>query len=677
MSCSDEFASIIIPSGSIDASKQIIINVPSNIRGSHVVVPPENNGVDCHLARDFDDEKKENMLNLLNDFKCKRDTLLLSNIRQRLRLLDQMEYVETTVLKKDIRDYQQARKKLVFDLQTIASTLPDLRKCRYELEPRERFYSDKIRIRKMGDQGDNLYLGLDLSTQQLKAAVVNEKLEIVAEQIVIYDSDLPEFRTQGGAIIDKINNAYITSPTLMWVKALDIVLDKLTVAGINFSKIAAISGSGQQHGSVYWQRGASQTLANLNPGEFLHQQLAHSFAVANSPIWMDSSTTKQCQLLEQAVGGPMKLAEITGSRAYERFTGSQICKINQTRPDAYKSSERISLVSSFVCSLFAGKIAPIDISDGSGMNLMNIKTKKWDETLLAVCGSNLAEKLGDPVPSTTIVGNVSPYYVDRYNFNPNCKTIACTGDNPASLIGMRLSENWIAVSLGTSDTVFLWLQEPKIVLDGHVLCNPIDENAYMGMLCFKNGSFTRERIRDQCAEGSWDVFNELLESTPRGNFGNIGLYYDNQEIIPFLHGDYRFSKGGRVTKFNSLEVEVRAVIEGQCIRNRAYSEDFGLKIDKNTKILATGGASNNKAILQVLSDVFNVPVYVQQAANSAMLGAAYQAKHGLFFGQKSYRDVMSPLPEPELACTPYQDAESIYIPMVHRYRAIVKELTAQ
>ncbi|XP_056641413.1 xylulose kinase-like [Diorhabda sublineata] len=529
----------------------------------------------------------------------------------------------------------------------------------------------------MGDEGDNLYLGLDLSTQQLKAAVVNEKLEIVAEQIVIYDSDLPEFRTQGGAIIDKVNNSFITSPTLMWVKALDIVLDKLTVAGINFSKIAAVSGSGQQHGSVYWQRGAGETLAKLNPGQFLHQQLAQSFAVANSPIWMDASTTKQCKLLEDAVGGPMKLAEITGSRAYERFTGSQICKINQTKPEAYKNSERISLVSSFLCSLFAGKIAPIDISDGSGMNLMDIRTKSWNQTLLDVCGPNLAEKLGNPVPSTTIVGSISPYYVERYNFNTNCKVVACTGDNPASLIGMRLTECWIAVSLGTSDTVFLWLLEPKLVLDGHVLCNPIDENAYMALLCFKNGSLTRERIRNKEAGSSWDTFSKLLESTPRGNFGNIGLYYDNQEIIPFLHGDFRFSKTGRVNKFTSPEVEVRAVIEGQCIRNRAYSEDFGFKIDKNTKILATGGASKNKAILQVLSDVFNAPVYVQPAANSAMLGAAYQAKHGLLFGKKSYDEITSTLPEPQLICTPYPDAETIYLPMVQRYRAIVKELTSE
>lgn len=64
----------------------------------------------------------------------------------------------------------------------------------------------------------------------------------------------------------------------------------------------------------------------------------------------------------------------------------------------------------------------------------------------------------------------------------------------------------------------------------------------------------------------------------------MGLYFDEQEIIPFLIGDYRFNKAGeRVTKFTSLEVEVRALIEGQFIAKRAYAEDIGFKIGLYTK----------------------------------------------------------------------------------------------
>lgn len=103
---------------------------------------------------------------------------------------------------------------------------------------------------------------------------------------------------------------------------------------------------------------------------------------------MDSSTSTQCHSLEKAVGGTQRLAEITGSRAYERFTGNQIAKIFQTQPKVYEKCERISLVSSFAPSLLIGDYAPIDYSDGSGMNLMNIETKDWEEKCLEVRKGN-------------------------------------------------------------------------------------------------------------------------------------------------------------------------------------------------------------------------------------------------------------------------------------------------
>lgn len=52
------------------------------------------------------------------------------------------------------------------------------------------------------------------------------------------------------------------------------------------------------------------------------------------------------------------------------------------------------------------------------------------------------------------------------------------------------------------------------------------------------------------------------------------------------------------------------MIEGQFLARRAYGEDVGLDL-KGGRVIATGGASSNKNVLQVLADVFNKPVYVQ------------------------------------------------------------------
>ena len=52
----------------------------------------------------------------------------------------------------------------------------------------------------------------------------------------------------------------------------------------------------------------------------------------------------------------------------------------------------------------------------------------------------------------------------------------------------------------------------------------IDLVLFSYFFSYKNGSLTRERICGEDAEGSWELFNQLLDSTPRGNFGNIGTY---------------------------------------------------------------------------------------------------------------------------------------------------------
>ncbi|CAH2281986.1 xylulose kinase isoform X1 [Pelobates cultripes] len=512
------------------------------------------------------------------------------------------------------------------------------------------------------------YLGFDFSTQQLKVIAVNEHLRVVYEDNVQFDKDLPEFGTHGGVHIhtDKLT---VTSPVLMWVKALDVILEKMKTSEFDFSKVKALSGTGQQHGSVYWKQGAKRVLQTLSANLPLHSQLETCFSISESPIWMDSSTTAECRHLEQSVGGAQALADITGSRAYERFTGNQIAKIYKQKPEEYAQTERISLVSSFGASLFLGDYGPIDYSDGSGMNLLNFRQKIWSEECLKACALNLNEKLGSPVPTSLILGPLSSYYVQRYGFSDDCYITAFTGDNPASLAGMRLEEGDIAVSLGTSDTLFLWIQEPTPALEGHILCNPVQTQDYMALLCYKNGSLMREKIRDDCSLGSWEDFSKVLQMTPPGNNGNLGFYFEVMEITPQAIGVHRFNVNNqRVSDFPKA-VEIRAIIEGQFMAKRIHAKHLGYKILPQTRILATGGGSCNKDILQVLSDVFNAPVYTIATANSACLGSAYRAAHALAMhtAGTSFADIVKLAEEHKLLVTPRPGSDEIYEPLLKRY----------
>ncbi|CAA0806798.1 xylulose kinase-2 [Striga hermonthica] len=487
------------------------------------------------------------------------------------------------------------------------------------------------------------FLGFDSSTQSLKATILDANLNIVSQEIVNFDSGLPHYNTKDGVYRDPLVNGRIVSPTIMWVEALDLILERLKRSGLDFGKIAAVSGSGQQHGSVYWKTGSRRVLSSLDPKRKLVDQLGEAFSVKDSPVWMDSSTAEQCKAIEQAVGGALELSRVSGSRAYERFTGPQIRRIFETRPEAYRDTERISLVSSFMASLLIGSYACIDHTDGAGMNLMDINERAWSERLLEVTAPGLEERLGKLAPAYSVAGLIAPYFVDRYLFDKSCLIIQWSGDNPNSLAGLTLnSPGDLAISLGTSDTLFGIAAEHKPCLEGHVFPNPVDPKGYMVMLCYKNGSLTREEIRDRCADKSWDTFNALLQQTQPLNGGKIGFYYKDHEVMPPLPvGIHRYIlenfngdtldgvKEREVAEFDPAS-EVRALIEGQFLSMRAHAERFGMPSPK--RIIATGGASSNNSILGSVASIFGCNVYKVQ--NSASMGAALRAAHGWLCNKK-------------------------------------------
>uniref|UniRef100_M1A1K6 Xylulose kinase n=1 Tax=Solanum tuberosum TaxID=4113 RepID=M1A1K6_SOLTU len=282
---------------------------------------------------------------------------------------------------------------------------------------------------------DSLFLGFDCSTQSLKATVLDAYLNIIISELVNYDSELPHYNTKGGVFRDQIVNGRIVSPTLMWVEALDLILHRLEMSNLNFGKIAAVSGSAQQHGSVYWKNGSFEILSSLDPKKPLVDQFLDAFSIEKSPIWMDCSTTEQCKAIEIAVGGGLELAKLTGSRAHERYVGPQIRKIFETQPEIYQNTERVSLVSSFMASLLIGGYACIDQTDGAGMNLMDIEHRTWSKIALEATAPGLEEKLGKLAPAYAVAGSIASYYVERYHFNKNCVVVQWSGDNPNSLAG--------------------------------------------------------------------------------------------------------------------------------------------------------------------------------------------------------------------------------------------------
>lgn len=73
----------------------------------------------------------------------------------------------------------------------------------------------------------------------------------------------------------------------------------------------------QQHASVFWSHKAELILSGLNADKPLRIQIfPEAFSHPYSPNWQDHSTTAECDYIEEHIGGPENLADITGSKAH-------------------------------------------------------------------------------------------------------------------------------------------------------------------------------------------------------------------------------------------------------------------------------------------------------------------------------------------------------------------------
>ena len=465
-----------------------------------------------------------------------------------------------------------------------------------------------------------MFLGLDSSTQSLTAVLIDPASGAITCQLSVnFGGDLPHYQSPSGFIPGGSDGEVHATPS-MWLEALDLLFGKLAEK-TDLSKVKMISGSGQQHGSVYLDASFDERLSALEPSRALVEQLSPAFTRATSPIWMDTSTGAECAEITAAVGDPAEVCRRSGSTAIERFSGPQIRRFFKNDPAAYALTARIHLVSSFLASVIAGKSVSIDFGDGAGMNLLNLSTQNWDTDLMAATAPELATKLLPPAAATAVQGTISPYFVSKFGFSAECRTALFTGDNPASLVGMgATAPGNVVISLGTSDTFFAAMPGPKTDPNGfgHVFGNPA--GGYMSLICFRNGSLAREALRDKLRL-DWAAFDREPLSATLGSAGeNLMLPFFGPEITPrhdftgpVLKGSAAFESG------EDPALQVRALLEGQFLNMRLHSQWMEVKTER---IRLTGGASKNDGIAQLVADVFQAPVERLDVANSAALGAA-------------------------------------------------------
>lgn len=335
----------------------------------------------------------------------------------------------------------------------------------------------------------------------------------------------------------------------------------------------------------------------------------------------------------------------------------------------YAATSRISLVSSWLASVMLGAIAPLDISDATGMNLWDIPANAWNDDLLALTAGSAEEagalraKLGDVrQDGGGSMGSVSSYFVSRYGFSPECQVAPFTGDNPGTILALPLRPLDAIVSLGTSSTFLMITPTYKPDPAYHFMNHPCTPGQYMFMLCYKNGGLAREKVRDALPKpvagtDPWDNFNKAVLDTPpldvtdpATDRAKLGLYFYLPEIVPNIKaGTWRYEcdprDGSGLAESAAgwpADKDARGIVESQALSMRLRSQRLVHPHEapagsgsgssplpaQPRRIYLVGGGSLNPAIARVVGDVLGSAEGVYKldvGGNACALGGAYKA----------------------------------------------------
>lgn len=401
------------------------------------------------------------------------------------------------------------------------------------------------------------------------------------------------FDTDGNVIKSKTCEYPLYQPHNGWAEQnpedwWDAVRETLDYVGTE--NVAGIGLSGQMHGLVMLDE--------------------NSEVIRPSIIWCDQRTAEECKEITENIGCD-RLIEITANPALTGFTASKIMWVKKHEPENYAKCKHILLPKDYIRYKLTGKFAT-DVSDASGMQLLDIKKRCWSDEVL--------EKLDidkSLLPHVCESIEVTGYY----NGIP---VAAGGGDNACSAIGCgTVTEGRAFTTVGTSGVVYAHTDKPIIDKLGrvHTFCCAVPEKWHvMGVTQAAGLSLKWFRENFAC-DMSYHEMDEMVASVPPGAKGLIYLPYLMGERTPHLDPSARGVFFG-ISAMHEKKHFVRAVMEGVAYSLRDCMEvlkEMHIPIDN---MLVVGGGAKSALWREIIAGVYGMPVQLMSSQEGAALGAA-------------------------------------------------------
>ncbi len=452
-----------------------------------------------------------------------------------------------------------------------------------------------------------------------------------------------------------------------WWKAVCDALKAITKK-IDAARVAALSFSGQMHGSVFLD----------DKDQVIRPCL----------LWCDGRTAAQCAAIVEKVGREQYLKTIK-NLPLTSFTLPKLLWLKENEKANYKKLACVLLPKDYVRFRMTG-VKAMDVADGAGTVMMEVGKQRWAAGVLEKLGLN-SSVLPPLVLSTDVAGTLTAAAAKATGLREGLPIIAGGGDQPVGATGMGVfTEGQVMVSLGTSGVVFAPTSQPHVGGDFGMASfdHAVPGSSYlMGCEMMAGGSLQWYRntlCQEEMAEAKKakrDVYDLMLEraaTTPIGAEFLTFLPYLMGERTPHPDPNARGMFFGLSARHAKAHL-TRAVIEGITFGLRDIMENIKQRGIVVKEVRVTGGGARSPFWLQVLADVMNLPIRPIDNPEGPALGAAILAGVGVgvykSFEEASKRAIRAGAP-----VKPIAKNVKAYQPHYERYRALypaVKQLFVQ
>ncbi len=401
-----------------------------------------------------------------------------------------------------------------------------------------------------------------------------------------------------------------------------------------------------------------------------------------SIIWCDQRTAEQCGRINALVG-EKRVIEITANPPMTGFTASKILWVMENEPKIYEKCAHILLPKDYIRYMLTGELAT-EVSDASGMQLMDVKNRCWSDEVLGRLKIDKA-LLGAMYESQDLTGRVSKSAARITGLREGTPVAGGAGDNPAAAIGTGVvSEGGAFTTVGSSAVVYAVSDEPRIDLLGrvHTLCASV-AGKWTVMSCTQGAGLSLKWLRDTCCK------DEVAEAEKQGSdpyvimdklAGKIPAGAGKLLFLPYLMGERSphpdpYCRGVffGLSNAHTRAHLIRAVMEGVAFSQRECVDVFremGVPVSDMT---ACGGGGRSPLWRQMLADLYGCPVKTLKADEGGALGAAILA--GVCCGEyNSLGEACSLIVKKHEPIMPDKSASDLYEPYFRLYKKLYEDL---